>query len=307
MDHKKRFLFLFLDGIGMGDSDSVTNPFLSPDLSFIPGFFKESPFVRGASFDQDNACVFPVDPRMDTPGLPQSATGQTALLTGKNSCELAGRHVHAFPTEPLRKLLNDYSLLKVLKKGGYDVTSANAYSHKYFDIVENTRAMKYSASTLAIKAADIPFLMIEDLVNNKAVFHDLTNRRLKKYYPDIHEISIEKAAGNLAAIVKEHDFTMFEYFLSDMAGHNRNDESPIDIIRDIDCFLEALISRLDLRVDTVLIISDHGNIEDSTGNSHTGNDVPCIILSENKETRKVLRDKIHKIEDFYHSVLNWFG
>ncbi|MCK5266615.1 MAG: hypothetical protein KAR07_00475, partial [Spirochaetes bacterium] len=166
----------------MGDSDPRNNLFLSPDLSFISRFFKESPFVRVACFDQDNACVFPVDPGMDTPGLPQSATGQTALLTGKNSCKVTDKHVHAFPTQPLIKLINDYSLLKVLKERGFDVTSANAYSHKYFDIVENTRAMKYSASTLAIKAADIPFLMIEDLVNNKAVFHDLTNRRLKKYY-----------------------------------------------------------------------------------------------------------------------------
>ena len=36
-------------------------------------------------------------------GLPQSATGQTALFTGINAAQLLGRHLFGFPNQPFRR------------------------------------------------------------------------------------------------------------------------------------------------------------------------------------------------------------
>jgi hypothetical protein len=49
-----------------------------------------------------------LDASLCVPGLPQSATGQAALLTGLNAPELMGRHIEGFPP-PYEKLRGDLS------------------------------------------------------------------------------------------------------------------------------------------------------------------------------------------------------
>ena len=68
-------------------------------------------------------------------------------------------------------------------------------------------------------AADIPFLLKNELENGEAVYQDLTNEIYNDFGYDIKTISVEEAAKNLIKIFRENDFTFFEYFQTDRAGH----------------------------------------------------------------------------------------
>jgi len=97
-------LLLFLDGVGLGEWDPAWNPFVgarTPTLHRLLG----QPLAGHDRLELDGALLIPTDATLGVPGLPQSATGQTALLTGLNAPALVGRHVTAYPTAALRDLL----------------------------------------------------------------------------------------------------------------------------------------------------------------------------------------------------------
>ncbi len=120
-------LMIFIDGIGIGEFDKDRNPFARFPSPLFPEFISHS---NGAvAFDGQ---VVPTDPTMGVKGLPQSATGQTALLTGVNSAKALDRHLSGFPTVTLRKILAEESIFLQLQKAGKTATFANAFSPRYF-------------------------------------------------------------------------------------------------------------------------------------------------------------------------------
>ena len=68
---------------------------------------------------------------------------------------------------------------------------------------------------------------------------------------------------------------MFETFLTDLAAHGRLAMSPAEAIARVEGLLAGLTAAApdDL---TVLVTSDHGNIEDSSTRLHTRNPVPLL-------------------------------
>ena len=77
-------MFLFVDGVGLGSLDPATNPFVrarTPTLRALLG----GPLAGPESVESAMATLVPLDARLGVSGLPQSATGQTALLTGENA------------------------------------------------------------------------------------------------------------------------------------------------------------------------------------------------------------------------------
>ncbi|MBI3975273.1 MAG: metalloenzyme, partial [Armatimonadetes bacterium] len=89
-------LLLFLDGVGLGEEDPQHNPWVrapTPALRALLG----RPLAGQERIERDGVLLIPTDATLGVPGLPQSATGQTALLTGLNAPALIGRHVTAYP------------------------------------------------------------------------------------------------------------------------------------------------------------------------------------------------------------------
>jgi len=86
-----------------------------------------------------------------------------------------------------------------------------------------------------------------------------------------------ETAEVLAGAVQNHALTFFEYFLTDKVGHHRVDVLPSTLLKDLGSFLKALVEALDPSEVTVLITSDHGNLEDTTHTQHTRNPVPLIV------------------------------
>jgi hypothetical protein len=278
-------------------------------MSFFSNTFGKECFVNnGLRKTSEIGFLKPVDANLDTEGLPQSATGQSTIFTGVNASKLLGYHLTAVPNKKLKNIIAEKSFLKVLKRKGLRVTSANAYSEEYFEKV-NAGKMKHSATTLNILAAGIDFRLIDDLKLGNAVFMDMTNRILiKNYGYDVNEISVERASCNLAAIALSNDFTMYEYFLTDLYGHLRGSlEDIIRVLNHIDIFTGKLIQSIDLEKHAVIIISDHGNIEDISKKPHTRNPVPFIVFSKDKRVLDFFDKKVESVVDISDAVINYYS
>jgi bisphosphoglycerate-independent phosphoglycerate mutase (AlkP superfamily) len=138
------------------------------------------------------------------------------------------------------------------------------------------------------------FRSIADLKNDQAVFMDYTNRVLIERGVEVAERSEEEAADVLARITAENWFTLYEYFITDKVGHEQDMPKAKEILTSLARFIRELLARLDLKRTTVILTSDHGNIEDLSSRNHTLHLVPTIVWGAEREriaaTIKTLAD-----------------
>jgi 2,3-bisphosphoglycerate-independent phosphoglycerate mutase len=268
-------LVLFLDGVGLGDPDPALNPFArvaTPTIHRLLG----GPLVMRGALDGLGVLLLPADATLGVGGLPQSATGQTALLTGLNAPRLVGRHVTAYPTARLRQVLAEHSLFARLRALGAEVALANAYSPEYFAALAGRR-LKMAAVTYAAQAAGVRLRTLADLRDARAVFHDLTNGRLRQWGHELPELTPREAGRRLAGIAATADLTFFEFFLTDLAAHGRIALTPDAVVAMVDALLDGVLEAVDGRT-TVVVTSDHGNLEDGRSTAHTRNPVPVLAV-----------------------------
>lgn len=256
MQNRLNILFVFVDGLGLGSGDPVVNPLADR--------------CRFPTLTEMLAKSLPLDASMGIPGLPQSATGQTALLTGLNASEIMGRHVEGFPPPRLQKLVRQHNLFSELIAAGNTCTFANAY---WLDDVGQIPQRRKSVTTVATLAAFSAVRGKTELSENRAVYHDLTRAALRERGYDGPLISPEEAATHLMAVARDYDFTLFEFFETDHAGHSGDPQKVFRILEKLDRFFAALAP-----FDGLLVVtSDHGNIEDLSTRSHTINPVPLYL------------------------------
>jgi bisphosphoglycerate-independent phosphoglycerate mutase (AlkP superfamily) len=93
----------------------------------------------------------------------------------------------------------------------------------------------------------------------------------------------EDAARILAGIARQHRFTLYEYFITDTTGHSQDLSTARAVLSNLARFVRRLLLELDLTQTTVLLTSDHGNIEDLSVRNHTLNLVPTLVWGEHKE------------------------
>ncbi len=280
-------IFVFLDGIGLGP-DEPTNPFSTTDL---PGFQQlvGGRMLKGVEVDLPEHQVRAIDAGLGISGLPQSATGQTALFTGVNAPQLEGMHISAFPTQVLRDAIAQHSVLKRAQESGFKVTFANAYSPKYWDSIYQRRN-RHSATTWTTMAAGLRFRDFDDLNRGEAVYWDITHEIARaSHAPELPYVEASEAGRRLAALTTDHDFVLYENFLPDLTGHRRLDWTPAEALHRIDDMLIGLLSNLPEQA-TLLITSDHGNLEDTSTRGHTYNAVPLIVKGPGAHHFSDIRD-----------------
>jgi phosphopentomutase len=78
------------------------------------------------------------------------------------------------------------------------------------------------------------------------------------------------------------DFTHFEHYLADEAGHHRDGALAESALSTFDAFARAVIAARPAEA-LVLITSDHGNVEDLSIRSHTRNPVPLLAFGPASE------------------------
>ena len=286
-----RVLLLFIDGIGIGERDPDKNPFARFPSPFF-SFFKNEPLPSLPH----GGVVIPTRADMEVPGLPQSASGQTAIFTGRNAAQALGHHQSGMPTPTLRKMLDEFSIFKSVRALEKIGVFANALSQGYFD----QRGERISATTRALLAGGFPWLTMEDLRDGRAVSHDLTNEFLRAMKFDAPLRTVEESSNILAAISQRADFTLFEFILTDMIGHSQEMSEAEEVVGRLDTMLQTILPRIDLQHTTVVLTSDHGNFEDLSVKTHTHNLVPTCVWGAGQQ---IFIERVKRLEDIAGSIV----
>src|SRR6185503_14356392 len=128
MANDSRVLLFFIDGLGIG-TRGPHNPFDGlADAEPLAIFQNEEVSIP---FDGVLAIT---DPRLGVEGRPQSASGQTTILTGINAPAILGHHKQGFPNPPLLDIIREHSIFLQLKRAGVaPITFANTYTQRFFE------------------------------------------------------------------------------------------------------------------------------------------------------------------------------
>lgn len=296
-------VMIFIDGIGLGDL-SPSNPFVFAEMSRLRALLQGRPLTREITgFQNSLITLLGLDASLGVKGLPQSATGQASLFTGVNASRLIGCHLSGFPNSALRSLLAEKGIFGLLKRDGFSCTFANAYRPQFFDMLsQGLPGRYYSCSTLITYYGGLPFYDLDDLRDGNALYMDIDHGLLKKMGFHVPVITPEEAAKRLLNISSRFDFTLFEYFLSDMAGHTGSREEAINVLLTLDRFLGTVISAYDGHDQLLIVTSDHGNLEDLSHCKHTANPVPALLVGPS-DLRSLLAPRISDLTDLLPAVM----
>lgn len=293
-------LLLFVDGVGIGKKDKKNNPFFFTKLPVLSGLFGgEIPSIRNKHLQSKYATLVPADARLGVEGIPQSGTGQTSIFCGVNAARIIGKHFGPYPYSTLRPIISERNIFAALKKRSKKVFFANAYPKQFFEYVASGK-MRLSVTTLSCMMAGVPLQKIDDLLDKNALSADITGEGWKKFGYDFNPITTFEAGKRLYKIALKNDFTLYEFFHTDHSGHSMDKKFAATTLLKLDGLMSGLLDDYDKEKLFIIIISDHGNIEDISIKTHTLNPVPVILIGKGKDKYK---SGIKNISDVYNLIL----
>lgn len=309
-----KLIFLFFDGVGIGKK-LQSNPFYVAKTDYLP-FFN-----NGVLPDSDHTPIKAIDAQLGINGIPMSATGQTSLFTGVNVPAMIYGHRGSFPDKLMRKIIKEKNLFSLLKKNNITPRFINVFPGDAYlfspehiaigddgefylsPLFRDQHKHPISVTTcMMITNLMIPF-DISDIFKEQAIFHDFSNQSLEGKGQNIPRFTPEKAAEIIYRTSRNYDLLLYEYFLTDFCGHGFDFNEYIELVMQLNRLVKHLISLLDKDNDTLLLTSDHGNLEDCTTQLHTNNPVPLLIWGYGSAG---LRDKIESLVDICPAVADFF-
>ncbi len=244
---------------------------------------------------------FPLDATLGVDGTPQSGTGQVALLTGENAARMYGRHFGPWTPVRLRPLVEERSLLRVARAAGRTVAFANAYPRGW---PGPNGGRRVAGPPLAARGAGVLDRHEEELGDGRAVSSEIINDGWRRHlgHDWLPQITPEDAGRNLARIAAGADLTLYAHYTTDTAGHRGGMEGSVAALERVDRFLGGLLPALAGDI-TVLVASDHGNIEDVSA-QHTRNPALGLVVGPGAGG---LSERMHGITDVAPAVLAHLG
>ncbi|MBI3242159.1 MAG: alkaline phosphatase family protein [Chloroflexi bacterium] len=300
----RHILFLFLDGIGLGEADPQINPFAIAELPTLHGLLNGQRLLRSTpATDNGQASFIPTDAGLGVAGPPQSATGQATILTGLNVPALVGGHWGPKPNEAVSNILRRENIFKTLIRRGQTTTLINAYPQRYFEAITRGKRM-YSAIPMAVDAAGIPLMTVDDLRAGRAFSADFTGEGWhgELGYTDTPVYTLAEAGAKLAEVSRQRSFTFFEHWITDLVGHRGTVEEGAKMLERFDAMLGGLLANWD-DDGLIIITSDHGNLEDLSHSHHTINKVPTLIIGRNRNAIPFIVD----LTGFVPAILNYLA
>jgi hypothetical protein len=285
-----RLLFIFLDGIGLGENDPETNPFARARMPNVNRLLEGRSLLKAAApFHGEYASLLAVDPAVGVSGLPQSATGQAILLTGINIPAELGYHYGPKPNPEVAAYLKEATLFSRFVKEGRKAALLNAYPPRYFDGIDSGKRL-YSSIPLAVINAGLPLFRHEDLFAGRALSADFTGEgwRTMLGFREAPVMEADEAGRKLASLAKDYDFSLFEYWASDYAGHKQQMETAVALMETFDGVLGGLVDAWDDGL--ILVTSDHGNMDDLSTRKHTPANVPALVIGEKSAREEFTQD-----------------
>jgi 2,3-bisphosphoglycerate-independent phosphoglycerate mutase len=292
-------LLLFVDGYGLGEDDRARNPLFSASTATLHSLFGEVPLRGNGRYRGPHAILVPTDAGLGVPGKPQSGTGQTTIFTGVNAPAAIGMHSGPYPNATLREIIAEGNLFQQLRSAGLRVELGNAYPPILFERLARNKARR-SAIMQSALSAGVRLRDIHDLQTGNAISAmSVTNKIWREHGAPVQLITARQAGRNLMRLVQQNDFTAFEYFLTDAAGHKNDHDWILQVLAEVDEFWGGVIDELDLSETLLIITSDHGNIEDWSFKGHTLNPVPTILVGAHREQ---IAPRIHSLVDIAPAV-----
>jgi hypothetical protein len=249
------------------------------------------------------AALLGLDALLGVPGLPQSATGQTTILTGRNAPAAIGEHSGPYPSPDLRAMLAQESIFTELLQTGQPVAYANAYPTRFLDRVRRGKG-RLSANTQAAFMAGLKLRSGEDLRRGRAVGALFSN----DFWPEpdfkLPPLTARQAGVQLARLAEDHALTFFEFWYSDLLGHKMERVESLKVLSMLDDFLGGILERLDLANSLLLVVSDHGNFEDWTTSKHTSNPTLTLLVGTGFQA---LVPRLHSLVDIKAAILAYLA
>jgi hypothetical protein len=296
-------LFIFVDGIGLGENNPEINPLAGAKMPNLNRLLDGRSLLReSAPFHGEHASLLAVDPRVGVDGLPQSATGQAILVTGRNVPAEIGYHYGPKPNPEVAAFLNGGTLFSRCIESGKKAALLNAYPPRYFHGIDSGKRL-YSSIPLAVTRAGIPLFTDEDFLAERALSADFTGDgwRAMLGFPNAPVLSPQQAGHKLVSLANEYDFSLFEYWASDYAGHKQQMEAAVALMEMFDGVLGGLVESGKWGELLVLVTSDHGNMEDLSTRKHTNADVPVLVIGE-KAARKEFTHDMKDLTDIAPAI-----
>jgi|DewCreStandDraft_1066081.scaffolds.fasta_scaffold10775_2 hypothetical protein len=249
-----RWLWIFVDGVGLGPA-VPTNPLATTPLPTLERLLEGAPLTierlggasrwRGAEATLDAA-----DATFGHPGLPQSATGQIALLTGANPVRCFGRPFGPWVPTTLRPWFLRVNLLRLLGRRGRRLT----WLHP---LRVNPRRRPPAFPLAAASARLQPPL--QPLPTGDFGAADPTALA--------RAVLAQSQGADLAVLV---------HYGLDLLAHRA---PPVALARGLRAFDRFLGTLLAERPDDlgIVLTSDHGHVEDPRG-AHTRHPVPVLWI-----------------------------
>ena len=290
-------IFLFLDGVGLGEDDPEINPLAAPAYPVIADLLgNRKPVLASGLVAGPGAHLIPTDAQMGVGGRPQSATGQAALLTGLNAPQLLAEHYGPRPDDRVRAILDRASIFRRLVNAGKQPCFCNAYPQRYFDVIHSGRR-RLSAVPYAAVVGGQRLLTAADLLAGCALSSDFTNQawRDELGYQDAPVYTAAEAGALLWRLAQPHDFLFFEHWMTDVLGHEGGLAAAVALLGRFDSFLGGLLAAADLENTLIIVASDHGNVEDCSHGKHTTNPALTLLIGS---ARTQYAPRIRALTDF---------
>ncbi|MDT8342563.1 MAG: alkaline phosphatase family protein [Longimicrobiales bacterium] len=289
----------------MGPDEAAHNPFLSARLpvlrSLLGGAVPTTRMPARAHSGEREAASAPLDAGLGVAGLPQSGTGQASLLTGRNAAQHFGHHFGPWVPVRLRPLVESESVLRRAVAAGIPTAFANAYPAGWPGPGGSRRV---AGPPLAARGAGLLNRDHRHLARGEAVATEIDNHgwRHRLGFAALPEVAPQAAGRTLGRIAARHRLTLWAHYATDTAGHRGGMAGARAALERVDTFLGGVLETLP-RGHLLMLVSDHGNIEDVRG-GHTRN--PALTLLAGPEAVERSRT-LETLLDPAPRILEWLG
>ncbi len=302
----RHILFLFLDGIGLGDDDPAVNPFAVADLPTLHALSNGRRWLRDTGYQQSSRAVFrPIDPRLDVDGRPQSGSSQAAILTGRNVPQMLGRHYGPKPNAPIRDLLERENFFKTVRNAGKKAALLDAYPPKLLNDIDRGYTLPSSIQYAAIESGQSLFT-IDDLRAGNALTAGWTGKPWVKHLK-LHDIPLydpADAGRKLVRLSRDYDFAFHSHWMTDYVGHRGTLQRGIDLLMLFDGVMQGVLDAWNDDEGLIIITSDHGNMERIGDRKHTGHDVPLVVIGRDSAE---FAAGVERLTDFVPQMAQYLG
>lgn len=293
-------IFIFIDGIGLGKEDR-DNPFVTGNYESFSRMTGGRAFTKAVRSQQNGPGFFSaIDACLGIEGLPQSGTGQVTLFSGINSARKLGRHFGPYPHSAIREYLGEESIFQKFGKEKGRACFINAFPEVFFEHVKKKN--RWSSTTLMTRKAGLPLNTVSEVLQEKAVTAGITQKIWRtRLSMNVPEISEKEAADRLITAADCNELVLMEYYLTDKAGHEKDHDQAREVLTRLDRFLNSLIQDAEKNGHTLLLTSDHGNLEDLSVKTHTRNKVPFFVTGKGSHLFQTVRS----IQDVTPHCVQW--